>query len=92
MAVYTVARGLGPGGLGPHRLACRDEPLAHWAAVICALSVGIVAQCFGYNPFISPGGVQFWVLAAALHAASRQGTGDGGRGTGTGGEDRGKRS
>jgi hypothetical protein len=53
-------------------LRCRDEALAHWATVICALSVGIVIQCFGYNPFISPGGVQFWILSAALHAADRR--------------------
>ena len=70
-AAGRLHRGGGLGLADSARIAlrCRDEPLAHWAAVICALSIGIVAQCFGHHPFISPGGVQFWILAAALHAA-----------------------
>jgi hypothetical protein len=53
-------------------LSCRDRELAFLAAVIVALNTSIVALCFSYPVFLSPSGIQFWMLAAALHAADAQ--------------------
>jgi hypothetical protein len=49
-----------------------DRDLRFWGAVICALSVNVLVGTFGYCPFISPIGLQFWALVAALHAADQR--------------------
>jgi hypothetical protein len=72
LVAYTTALAVALASSARIALRCRDEALAYWATVICAMSAGIVIQCFGYTPFISPGGVQFWILVAALHAADRR--------------------
>ena len=50
-------------------LTCKDRELAYWAAVVVASNLSIIATCFSYVTFLSPIGLQFWLLAAALHAA-----------------------
>jgi hypothetical protein len=51
---------------------CQDEEISLWAVPICGLGLSIVALCFAAIPFIGPGGVQFWALFAALHAAAER--------------------
>jgi hypothetical protein len=53
-------------------LSCRDRELAFWAAVVLALNLSVAATCFSYVTFLSALGPQFWLLAAAVHAADRQ--------------------
>ena len=60
-------------------LRCPDRVLAYWAAMGLALNLAIAATTFSYIPFVGPSGLQFWILAAVLHAA------DGPRGRGPGG-------
>jgi hypothetical protein len=50
-------------------LTSRDESLAFAASVVFALNLAIAAACFSYLPFVSSLGLQFWALAAAVHAA-----------------------
>jgi hypothetical protein len=52
-------------------LRCRDPELAYWAAVITSLNLSVVAACFGFVAFLSPLGLQFWLLTAALYKADR---------------------
>jgi hypothetical protein len=53
-------------------LTSRDKELTFWAAVIFAQNLSSAALCFSYPTFLSPTGLQFWMLAAALHAADAQ--------------------
>lgn len=54
------------------RVALRAEPwLAGWATVILAYDVGAVAVTFNYSLFIGQGGLEFWLLNAAIFAAGR---------------------
>lgn len=53
-------------------LTCRDKELGFWAAVVVAQNLSLVANCFGFVTFLTPFGLQFWLLAAALHAADAQ--------------------
>lgn len=47
-----------------------DESLAEGAAVVAAFSIGVFASSFGYTVFVSQTGMMFWVLNAALFAAT----------------------
>jgi hypothetical protein len=53
-------------------LTSPDREVTFWAAVVAAQNLSVVALCFSYPAFLSPGGMQFWLLAAALHAADAQ--------------------
>jgi hypothetical protein len=53
-------------------LTCPDREVAYWGAVIVASNLSVLAGCFCGVTFLSPLGVQFWLLAAALHAADVQ--------------------
>ena len=59
------------------RIAMRtkDRELGFWASLVVAQNLGSVALCFSYPTFLSPTGLQFWMLAAALHAAEAQSSG-----------------
>ena len=46
-----------------------DRDVAYWGVVIFAFNMSQVATCFSYITFLSPLGVQFWLLAAMIHAA-----------------------
>jgi hypothetical protein len=46
--------------------------VSFWGAVIVAQNLGLVATCFSYITFLSSIGMQFWLLAAVLHAADAQ--------------------
>jgi hypothetical protein len=54
------------------RLGPGHEDIGKWAAVLAGYSVGVLACTFGWCPFAGTVGVDFWVLNAALFAASRQ--------------------
>jgi hypothetical protein len=56
-------------------LTCPDREVAYWAAVIVASNLSVVAGCFCGVTFLTPLGVQFWLLAAALHAADARARG-----------------
>jgi hypothetical protein len=53
-------------------LTTRDRALAFWAVVITALNLSIAASCFSFVTFLSPVGLNFWILSAALNAADAQ--------------------
>jgi hypothetical protein len=50
-------------------LRTRDRDLGFWATVIAASNLSTLATCFSYPTFLTPIGVEFWFLSAALHAA-----------------------
>jgi hypothetical protein len=50
-------------------LARRNGPLWIWAAVIVAYDFGALAVTFNYPLFIGQGGMEFWLLNAALYTA-----------------------
>lgn len=50
-------------------LSTKSRELGFWAAVIVASNLSILATCFSYVTFVASIGMQFWFLAAALHAA-----------------------
>jgi hypothetical protein len=51
-------------------MTARDPKLKDLAGVIVALNVGIIINTFSYPIFASQAGMMFWVLNAALFAAS----------------------
>ena len=53
-------------------LRCRDPELAFWAAVLFALGLNTIAGGFVGCPFISPLGMQFWIMTAMVHAAGER--------------------
>jgi hypothetical protein len=53
-------------------LRCRDPVLAFWAAVLVALGLNTIAGGFVGCPFISPLGMQFWIMTAMVHAAGER--------------------
>ncbi len=53
-------------------LRSRDREVAFWAAVVLASNLSAVATCFSYVTFVTPIGIQFWFLAAVVHAADRR--------------------
>jgi len=53
-------------------LKSKDRDLAFWASVVLAQDISTVALCFSYVAFLSPIGLQFWLLNAAVHAADVQ--------------------
>jgi hypothetical protein len=63
-------------------LTARDRDLAFWAAVVLVQNLSTAALCLSYPVFLAPAGLQFWLLASALHAAdaqARAASGGGGR-------------
>jgi len=50
-------------------LSTKDRELGFWAAVVFASNLSLVATTFSYVTFVSSIGMQFWFLAAAMHAA-----------------------
>ena len=53
-------------------LRSRDRDIRFWAAVVFASNLGVIASCFSYVTFITVIGMQFWFLAALVHAADYQ--------------------
>jgi hypothetical protein len=43
------------------------------AAVVCAVNAGTVALVFGFTPFTTQVGLQYWFLAGALHGVAEAG-------------------
>jgi len=70
MLLYVAAIAIAIVSTG--RVALRAEPwLAGWATVILAYDIGAVAVTFNYPLFIGQGGLEFWLLNAAIFAAGR---------------------
>ena len=51
-------------------LITRDAWLSGWAGLLLAYDVGVVAVTFNYPMFIGQGGMEFWLLNAAVLSAS----------------------
>jgi len=56
-----------------YRLArsSRRSSLRSWAAIIFAINAGTVGLVFGFTPFTTQVGLQYWFLAGALAGAAR---------------------
>jgi hypothetical protein len=50
-------------------LRAKDSELKFWAAVVFASNLSVIATCFSYVTFVATIGMQFWLLAAVVHAA-----------------------
>lgn len=72
MLLYSTAVVLAIADAATIARTCRDEEISFWAVPICGLGLSVAALCFNSIPFISPGGVQFWILFAVLHAAAER--------------------
>jgi hypothetical protein len=53
-------------------LTTEDRELGFWGALVVAQNLASAAACLTFPTFLSPLGMQFWMLAAVLHAASAQ--------------------
>jgi hypothetical protein len=53
-------------------LTARDRDLAFWGAVVLVQNLSTAVLCLSYPVFLAPAGLQFWLLASALHAADAQ--------------------
>lgn len=53
-------------------LTSHDRDVAFWATVVVALNLSILATCMSFLTFLSPIGLQYWLLAATVHGADRQ--------------------
>ncbi|MFO0907011.1 MAG: hypothetical protein U0794_01375 [Isosphaeraceae bacterium] len=53
-------------------LKCRDREVAYWAAVVFASNLSVAMSCFSYVTFLSPIGMNFWLLSAVVYAADRR--------------------
>ena len=51
-------------------LTARDPELAFWGVVITALNLSVAASCLSFSTFLTPIGLNFWLLSAALQAAA----------------------
>jgi hypothetical protein len=49
-------------------LTARDPDLAFWGVVITALNLSVAASCLSFSTFLTPIGLNFWLLSAALQA------------------------
>ena len=49
-------------------LCAKDRELKFWAAVVFASNLSVLATCFSYVTFVTTIGIQFWLLAAVVHA------------------------
>ena len=50
----------------------KDRELKFWAAVIFASNLSVIATCFSYVTFVAAIGMQFWLLAAVVHAVDHR--------------------
>jgi hypothetical protein len=69
MATYALALLAAMLSTAKIGLTSPDPEVAYWAAVVWGVNFAIIFQTLGSVPFVTGVGVQFWVLAAALHAA-----------------------
>jgi len=72
LVMYSVAVAVALYDTARIAINSRHEQLSFWAAVVFAYNLGVAATCFSYLPFVSTSGLQFWLLAAAVHAADRR--------------------
>jgi hypothetical protein len=56
-----------------YRLACApgNSSLSSWAAIVFAINGGTLGLIFGFTPFTTQIGMQYWFLAGALAGAAR---------------------
>ncbi len=50
----------------------KDPDLRFWGAVVVASNLSALATTFSFITFLTPMGMQFWLLAGMLHAADRE--------------------
>jgi hypothetical protein len=71
VAAYALAILAAAGATARVAMRCPDVWLAGWARLILAYDAAAVALTFNSVPFIGQPGLEFWLLNAALFAASR---------------------
>jgi hypothetical protein len=69
LVLYSIAVAIAMANTLRIALRSRDREVGFWAAVIFASELSIVATCFSYVTFVTAIGLQFWFLAAVIHAA-----------------------
>jgi hypothetical protein len=69
LVLYAGAICLAMGNTLRVALRSRDAEVRFWAAVVLASNLSVVATCFSYVTFVTAIGLQFWLLAAVVHAA-----------------------
>jgi hypothetical protein len=69
MFLYVVAIGLAMADTLRIALRSRDRELQFWAGVVFASNLSVIATTFSYVSFVTAIGLQFWLLAAVIHAA-----------------------
>jgi hypothetical protein len=69
LVLYNVAIVLAMANTFRIALRSRDREVGFWAAVVFASQLSILATCFSYVTFLTAIGLQFWFLAAVVHAA-----------------------
>ena len=69
LVLYNLAVAIAMANTLRIALRSRDREVGFWAAVIFASELSIVATCFSYVTFVTAIGLQFWFLAAVIHAA-----------------------
>lgn len=50
----------------------RDRELIKYAPMVLALNAGVIALAFGFTPFTTQVGMQYWFLAGAVFGAARK--------------------
>jgi hypothetical protein len=69
LVLYGLAIALAMASTFRVALRSRDRDLRFWAAVVFASNLSVIATCLSYVTFITTIGMQFWFLAAIIHAA-----------------------
>lgn len=69
MVLYVIAIVLAMADTLRIALRSRDRELQFWAGVVFASNLSVIATTFSYVSFVTAIGLQFWMLAAVVHAA-----------------------
>ena len=69
LLTYVAAIGFAMADTLRVALRSRDRDLSFWASVVFASNLSLLATCFSYVTFLTSLGIQFWLLAATVHAA-----------------------
>ena len=72
LILYPLAIGAAMFDMMRIALRTRDPEVATWGATVFGMSLSTVATCFAGHPFLSPQGMQFWILTGMIHVASER--------------------
>ena len=68
LLLYPVALGLAMWHQAKAAYRASEKDVRQLGSIIFAANAGLLVLCFSYAVFLSPGGIQFWFLAGAVHA------------------------